>query len=78
MHDRMPVILEAEYWKRYLDAEPLSDDERKAMITTSPAGLLEFCPVANKATGEELTREIKVTLSKVEEPKPSPQGDLFG
>ena len=68
VHDRMPVILEAEHWKRYLDPEPLSDDERKAMIATSPAGLLQFWPVANKATGEELTRPID---------PPASQADLF-
>ena len=35
-------------------------------------------PAANKATGEELTHEIKVMLSKGEELKPSPQRELFG
>jgi len=69
VHDRTPVILEAEHWKRYLDPEPLSDDERKAMIATSSAGLLDMWPVANKATGEELTKPIEPLTG---------QADLFG
>ncbi len=78
IHDRLPVILEAEHWKRYLDPEPLTDEEKHRMIATPPDGFFKYWPVANLAIGAELKREIKLMPPGEEKPKAAPQPDLFG
>lgn len=40
VHDRMPVILDPSEWARWLDPEPLSDDERNGLLDSAPEGLL--------------------------------------
>jgi hypothetical protein len=54
----MPIFLEEENWERYLAPEPQSDAERKRLISTPPAGILDFYPVDNKAKGIELTQPL--------------------
>ena len=78
IHDRLPVFIKEKDWERYLDPEPLTDEETHRMIANPRDGFFEYWPVANLAYGAELTREIKVMPSKEGKPKPSPQGDLFG
>lgn len=70
IHDRMPIFLEEEDWERYLAPEPLTDVERKRLIATPAAGLLDFYPVDNRAKGAALTVPLVV---KSEEQQP----DLF-
>ena len=69
IHDRLPVFIEEKDWERYLDPEPLTDEEKHCMICTPQDGFFKYWPVANQATGEELTRPV--------EPLPG-QADLFG
>lgn len=70
IHDRMPIFLEEPDWERYLAPEPLLDEERKRLIATPPAGLLNFYPVDNKAKGKALTVPLVVTPTEK-------QQDLF-
>ena len=78
IHDRLPVFIEEKDWERYLDPEPLTDEEKHRMIATPPDGYFKFWPVANLALGADLKREIKVMPPQNEKPKAVPQPDLFG
>ena len=82
VHNRTPVFIEESDWERYLDPEPLNDDEKHRMISTPSEGTFRFWPVANKAVGSDLLKEIPL------DDAPSPQrpvkksamegqGDLF-
>jgi putative SOS response-associated peptidase YedK len=59
IHDRMPIFLERENWDAYLAPGPLSDLERKQLIVTPPAGILDVYPVDNKERGVELTKPLQ-------------------
>ncbi len=78
VHDRLPVFIEESDWERYLDPEPLTDEEKHRLIATPPDGFFRYWPVANQAVGPDLKREIEVMPPGEEKPKPAPQPDLFG
>ena len=78
IHDRLPVFIEEKDWERYLDPEPLTDEEKRRLIATPPDGFFRCWPVANQAVGPDLKREIKVMPPGEEKPKAAPQPDLFG
>ncbi len=46
VHDRMPVMLEGEALVRFLDPEPLTEDEREEILAPSPDGTLTAWPVS--------------------------------
>lgn len=50
VHDRMPVILEKENFARFLNPEPLSEEEQKRLLAPSPNGTLVTWPV-DRAVG---------------------------
>lgn len=58
IHNRTPVFIEESDWERYLDPEPLTDEEKDRLISTPSEGTFRFWPVANQAVGSELLREI--------------------
>lgn len=45
IHNRMPVMLEQEHLARYLDHEPLTDEERNQLLAPSPGGTLKVWAV---------------------------------
>ncbi len=45
LHDRMPVILEPENWKKWLEADPVN---RAKMLVPADNGILEIYPVATQ------------------------------
>ncbi len=45
IHDRMPVILRREFWQRWFEPSPLSDDERSQILVPAPDGALKIWPV---------------------------------
>ncbi len=47
IHDRMPVILDAEYWERWLDPEVDDADELGSMLMPAAAGALAEYPVSS-------------------------------
>jgi putative SOS response-associated peptidase YedK len=87
MHDRTPVSIAPADWERYLDPEPLTDEERRRLLATPPDGTFRLWPVAANAPGEEQIREIDSTkvppadgpLPTRPRKKASPagEGDLF-
>lgn len=85
VHDRMPVILPREAWSRWLEPEPLTEEERAQLLAPSPDGLLEIYPV-DRAVGSVandnpgLIEPIKVPVRatpKASPPPESAQGELF-
>jgi len=46
VHDRMPVILRRGFWKRWLEPEPLTEQERLKMLIPAPDGALRVYPVS--------------------------------
>lgn len=84
VHDRMPVILPRETWERWLAPEPLSDDERAALLRPSPDGTLSVFPVdravgsvANDNPGLIEPIEQPIRAAPKAPPPASPQGELF-
>ena len=45
LHDRMPVILEPENWKKWLEADPVNLSK---MLAPADNGILEIYPVATQ------------------------------
>jgi putative SOS response-associated peptidase YedK len=55
LHDRMPVVLPAASWDRWLAPEPLTAEEVTTMLAPAPEDLLDVRKIAalvNKATNE--------------------------
>lgn len=46
IHNRMPVILRRGYWQRWLDPNPLTDNERREMLVPAPDASLAIRPVS--------------------------------
>ncbi|HLI01747.1 MAG TPA: SOS response-associated peptidase [Acidimicrobiales bacterium] len=47
IHDRMPVLLPAPAWARWLAPEPLTAGEQATMLAPAPEGVLEVRPVGD-------------------------------
>jgi putative SOS response-associated peptidase YedK len=86
IHDRTPVSIAPEDWDRYLSPDPLTDEERRRMLATPPAGTYRYWTVANKATGPDLLKEVpEITVASEsplptrpkKRPAPPAEGDLF-
>lgn len=85
VHDRMPVILPREAWSRWLEPEPLTEEECAQLLAPSPDGLLEIYPVdravgsvANDNPGLIEPIEVPVHATPKASPQPeSAQGELF-
>ena len=45
VHDRMPVILEADQYDRWMEPSPLSEEERRLFLRSLPDGSLDCYPV---------------------------------
>ena len=45
VHDRMPVILDRHQFERWMDPEPLSEEEGRLFLRCLPDGSLDFYPV---------------------------------
>ncbi len=90
VHDRVPIFIEEADWERYLDPEPLTDEEKRRMIATPPDDFFRYWPVANNAVGPDLLKEVPpMIIPTADAPLPrrptkrppvsdSAQGDLFG
>lgn len=87
MHDRTPVSIAPADWERYLDPEPLTDEERRRMLAKPPDGTFRLWPVQNNAVGPDLLKEVApltappadapLPTRPKRKPAPPPEGDLF-
>lgn len=71
VHHRMPVILPACDWERWLEASPLEDDESKRLLAPAPDSLLNYWPVG-PAVGNVRNHSPDLIL-----PSTPPQPTLF-
>jgi len=61
IHDRMPVILRREFWPRWFDPSPLTDEEREKMLVPAPDGALNIWPVT-RAVGNSRNEGSELIL----------------
>jgi putative SOS response-associated peptidase YedK len=80
LHDRMPVILPAEHWAKWLGEEPASMNELKAMLVPYSDDRLKLWPVNRQKIGNVRNKEAEVAepasppTSRVSSSVPQPAG----